>query len=85
MGARFYKRTIYIFFFLKVESHVTQTGLKLSTGVQPSPKMLGTEPSTSRILSEHYTNSAHPSPRKPFPFTNKTKKTAIEKMNKTAH
>lgn len=56
MGARLYKRTIYIFFFLKVESHVTQTGLKLSTGVQPSPKMPGTEPSTSRILSEHYTN-----------------------------
>lgn len=43
---RFYE-TIYIFFLLKVESHVTQTGLKLSTGVQPSPKMLGTKPSTT--------------------------------------
>lgn len=52
----FTKELYTFFFFLKVESHVTQTGLKLSTGVQPSPKMLGTEPSTSRILSEHYTN-----------------------------
>lgn len=43
---RFYE-TIYIFFLLKVDSRVTQTGLKLSTGVQPSPKVLGAEPSTS--------------------------------------
>lgn len=47
MGARDFTKLYTFFFLLKVESHVTQTGLKLSTDVQPSPKMLGTKPSTT--------------------------------------
>lgn len=47
MGARDFMKLYTFFFLLKVESHVTQTGFKLSTGVQPSPKTLGTKPSTT--------------------------------------